>query len=412
MRTYFKLLMTRFNSDDQGTVAVLFGLMSVALVFLAGVAVDYGRVTNMRQTVNDAVDSASLAAGRALLDGKLSDSDIVTLATTYFDENVKSAKMIGTVEEPKVTVDRESGAVNIDVQSQIPMTLTRLGGFQTFDVPVSSTAVFEQKDIEVGMALDITGSMNEFQGGQSKISALKSAFANFADRIIPDQPSAAHRVRIGVTPYSASVNLGNFAGAASQNRSTDGCIVERKTGTFTDATDPFYVKQDGVNGNYVCPKSSIVPLSADKSSLISFVQSFNAGGSTAGHLGIQWAWNLVSDQWGSTWGGDSVPDSYEQVQKGKLLKAVVLMTDGQFNTQYHGQNSPKQAVALCDAMKSKGITVFSVGFGLGGDLTAIQTLKSCATAGDDYFADASSPAELNAAFQKFAGKLTELRLAK
>ncbi len=54
----------------------------------------------------------------------------------------------------------------------------------------------------------------------------------------------------------------------------------------------------------------------------------------------------------------------------------------------------------------------SVGFDLGGNQTAIDTLKTCATTGDGYFANASSPEELNAAFSRFAGKLTELRLSK
>jgi len=245
-----------------------------------------------------------------------------------------------------------------------------------------------------------------------KIAALKSAFANFADRLIPEQPNPAHRVRIGVAPYSAGINLGDFASVASAGKSTDGCVVERKSGQFSDGTDPFFVKQDGVSGNYVCPSNAVMPLSDKKDVLTSYVNAFSANGSTAGHLGVQWAWNLVSDNWGSTWGGDSVPDSYAQVSKGKLLKAVVLMTDGQFNTEYHGQKSSKQAVALCNAMKAKGVAVFSVGFGLGSDTGAIQTLKDCASPGDDYFADASSPEELDAAFQKFAGKLTELRLAK
>ncbi len=412
MRSRINLLAKTFGTDEQGSVAMIFGLMSISLLFMAGMAVDYNRITNMRQRVADAVDSASLAAGKALLEGKLTDSEIEDLAKIYFTENVKNAKRIGTVDAPSVKVDREKGSVTIDVNSSVPMTLTRLGGFQNIDVPVSSAAVFQQKDIEVGMALDITGSMLQFQGGQSKISALKTAFANFADRLIPEQPNPAQRVRIGVAPYSASINLGDFAAVASEGRSNDGCVVERKAGNFSDATDPFFVKQDGVSKNYVCPNGKLVPLSDNKDTLVSYVNSFNASGSTAGHIGVQWAWNIVSDKWGGAWGGDSVPDSYAQVDKGKLLKAVVLMTDGEFNTQHHGQQSSKQAVALCDAMKAKGVTVFSVGFGLGGDQNAIKTLQSCANDGDDYFADANTPAELDAAFQKFAAKLTELRLAK
>lgn len=412
MRTRFQLLIKKFGSDEQGAVAMIFGLMSIVLMFLAGMAVDFNRITNMRSRVADAVDSASLAAGKALMEGKLTEAEIVDLAKLYFQENVKNAKRIGTVEAPTVTVDREAGSVSIDVNSTVPMTLTRLGGFTNIDVPVSSAAVFQQKDIEVGMALDITGSMGWMQGGEVKINALKNAFARFADRLIPEQPNPAQRVRIAVAPYSASINLGSYADAASQGKSQDGCANERMNGGFSDNTTPFFVRQDGITGNYICPSSAIKPLTDQKDALISYVNTFTANGATAGHLGVQWAWNLVSENWGNVWGGESVPDSYSQVSKGKLLKAVVLMTDGQFNTQYHGPQSSHQAVSLCKAMKAKGITVFSVGFGLGGDAAAMETLKDCATPGDDYFADASSPEELDAAFQKFAAKLTELRLSK
>ncbi len=70
----------------------------------------------------------------------------------------------------------------------------------------------------------------------------------------------------------------------------------------------------------------------------------------------------MSDEWASMWGGDSAPDSYDRVKDGKLLKAVVLMTDGVFNVAFHGKKSAEQAIALCSAMKEKDVVVFSVGF--------------------------------------------------
>ncbi len=45
-------------------------------------------------------------------------------------------------------------------------------------------------------------------------------------------------------------------------------------------------------------------------------------------------------------------------------------------------SSTTQARALCTAMKAKGITVYTVGFELGGNQTAIDTLNQCATDSD------------------------------
>ena len=283
-----------FKSDDRGSVAMMFAIMASVLFFLAGMAIDFSRITDVRERVLASIDAASLATGRAMLEGKLSKAELETLAISYFNEDVKSAKANATIGSPVVNINPDTGSVTIDVSASVNMTLARIGGFTKINVPVSTAAVYQQRDIEVGMALDITGSMGDMQGGVKKITALKSAFSNFADRLIPTQPNPASRVRIGVVPYAANVNLGPYAALASQNQSKDGCVVERVNGQYSDATDPFYALPVP---NKTCPSSAIVPLSDNKDQLINYVNQFHEGGSTAGHLGVQWAWNLVSDNW-------------------------------------------------------------------------------------------------------------------
>jgi Flp pilus assembly protein TadG len=235
----------RFRRDDEGAVAITFALASITLFLIIGVGVDYGRMVDMRQRISSAVDAASLAAGRAMLDGKLSNSEIADLAAAYFKNNAHSAQKMGTIGKPKIRIDRNSGTVQIDVTSTLAMTVSRVGGIKTLTIPVTSTATYQQSDVEVGMALDITGSMNDTIGGQRKIDALKAAFETFADRVIPDHPIAGHKARIGLAPYSAGINLGSYAGDASNFRSKDGCVTERLNGNATDATDAFFVAADG-----------------------------------------------------------------------------------------------------------------------------------------------------------------------
>lgn len=413
-----------FSDDEQGSVGVLFGLMAIAMLFLAGIAVDYSRILNVKAKMTAAADAAVLAAGRALRDGIMTESQIEALAKTYFQENTKRVSKAGTIGIPAITVDRDRGAVSMDVNATVSMTLSRLGGIKSVNVPVTTEAVFENKDVEVGMALDITGSMNNKPAGSSerKIKSLKSAFEKFAMKLLPDNRGLGQRVRIGLAPYSAGINLGNFADAASNSRSGDGCVTDRDGGVQDDnSSATFLVAVDGrrdidpVEGiptqpAYYCPSAKIVPLTSDRQTLIDEVNSFNVDGWTAGHLGTQWAWNLVSENWADVWGGDARPDTYAKVGTGKLIKAIVLMTDGTFNTAYHSGSSSDQAIALCKAMKDKGVVVFSVAF----DATAAAraTLEACATDTDDYYADASNGAELEAAFEKFATILTELRIAK
>ncbi len=421
-----------FRKNDGGSVMIIFGLMSFVLFAVSALAVDYSRVLDVRSRTIGAVDSASLAAGRAMLDGKLTDGEVVDLATSYFNSNIKVAKGMATIGTPSVTIDRDNGAVNIDVKSTVTTTFGRFAGLDKMDIPVSSAATYKQKDVEVGMALDITGSMGDVVGGQRKIDALKAAFEKFADRLIPDQKTAGQQVRIGLAPYSAAINLGKYANDVTDNRSTDGCVVERRSGEASDSAVPkfpngsvtnvkaFLVKADGVNdtdpmeglqnGAYHCPPAVVMPLSDSKDELKASVNGYNLATSTGGHFGIQWAWNLVSDKWGANWGGSSAPASNQLVKDGKLLKAVVLMTDGIFNTAFHGKTSAEQAIALCTAMKSSDVVVFAVAFNAPAD--AQKTLKSCASTGQQYYANANSPKELQDAFDSFAGQLSQLRITK
>ena len=174
---------------------------------------------------------------------------------------------------------------------------------------------------------------------------------------------------------------------------------------------------DPVQGRqgYVCPPDRLVPMSSDRGALISSVDSYNPlrNATTGGHLGVQWAWNLISPEWSSVWDSTSTGAAYSDK---KVVKAVILMTDGVFNVAYNnGMPAAAQAIKLCDSIKAKGVQVFTLGFGLD-DRDALSrdakvTLQACASSGPDYFVDAANEADLDAAFATFAGKINALRLA-
>ena len=69
-----------FSRDRQGTVAILFGLMSFVFLMVAGVAIDYGRIIHLNLRIMCAADAAALDAGGALLDGRLDDEQIKELS--------------------------------------------------------------------------------------------------------------------------------------------------------------------------------------------------------------------------------------------------------------------------------------------------------------------------------------------
>jgi Flp pilus assembly protein TadG len=416
----------RFANDERGNVVDLFAFMSTVILLVAGIALDYARAHHMHSRIANAADAATLTAGRAMLEGKLSDEEVKERAQQYLAQNIGgSSRQFGTYGTPNIELDRDSGTVKIDVDVDVPTTLAGLSGVKSVKAPVSTAASFKQKDVEVAMALDVTGSMTEYTSDhKTKIKALQDAFKLFVENLIPEHLPDGRKVRVAVAPYSSGVNMGRFASRASGNRSRDGCVIER-TGSYSDApvgkSTYFKVHEDqprdtdATEGrqDYTCPAAKIIPLTSSREGLTTAVDSYRASGSTGGHLGVQWAWNLISEDWGTFWGGDSRPDSYE-LTKGddaKLIKAVILMTDGVFNTAFYNSNSAAQAVALCERMREKNVRVFSIAFG-DPPAAAKRTLEQCATPGEDYYADASNAAELEGALTKFAGTLSKLRLTQ
>ncbi len=185
MHRSFTSCMRRLYADESGNIAIVFAISSTLVLLAAGMAIDVGRTVSMNSRIGQAADAASLAAGRAMLDGKLNDTEVVALAKRYLKHNAESGgKLPGRYSEPNISINRELGSVHVDVDVRVPTTLSRISGRQELRAPVDNTTVFEQKDVEVAMALDVTGSMTESAGGgQRKIDALKKSFGTFVDKL-------------------------------------------------------------------------------------------------------------------------------------------------------------------------------------------------------------------------------------
>jgi hypothetical protein len=203
------------------------------------------------------------------------------------------------------------------------------------------------------------------------------------------------------------------------------------TETGATQSDPSY------NWNYddalTCGGSesgnSILPLTNDTTALKDRISGLEGAGGTAGPLATAVTWYMLSPNWADIWGTESAPASYADLtQKNsngapKLRKIAVIMTDGLYNNMYGYSGHPAEdlsayAIKYCDAMKAKGIEVFTVGFALDElsvsdrDL-ATKTLQSCGS-GIDHFYNSLSIADLQGAFKAIGTKVaaSSLRLTK
>jgi hypothetical protein len=282
--------------------------------------------------------------------------------------------------------------------------------------------------------LDVTGSMS----GQ-KIDDLKTAAKDLIDIVVWDDQSE-YTSKVAITPFAPRVNVGSYAAQLTglpATRVIGGttkllrkCLTERiGAQEFTDAapgpgaylrpyngiTDPSdsaYNNNWSNSGSCNDPNEEIVPLSADKTSLKARIDAFTAGGSTAGTVGTAWAWYLISPQWAGVWPAGSQPAAYGTAN---LQKFAILMTDGEYNTWGAGSMDSttvsNKAKTLCTNMKATGITVYTIGFDLGGNATAVGTLRHCAT-DETKFYETSSGDELRQAFRDIALQIAKLRLSQ
>lgn len=420
-----------FSKDQDGTIAIYFTFLLFGFCIMLGLTIDGGRAVMTKTDMAGALNSATLAATRALMTGNPTDAEIKVLATKYFDSNLQArGGLNGKYDALVVNIDRTTKTVTISVKAKMPTTFAAVTNSDTMEIDVESQATYSVNDVELGLVLDVTGSMKDpanGKSGPSKISELKIAAANMFDILLPDN-GAPGDTRIGIAPFAAAVNAGALADDVSHGASKDGCVVERKgSNKWTDA-DPTpnndqlepgktsLVDIDPTEGSggkpYSCPSQAVLPLTDDKNALKAKVNAFNADGPTGGHMGTAWGWYLVSPNWSSVWPADAQPKPYGTKN---LVKAIIVMTDGIYNTAYNnGAMASQQAISLCNNAKAEGVVVYTVGFA--SPKGAEATLTACASvdpdSGKPNFYPAQNGEALTAAFASIAAKLGQLRVSR
>ncbi len=406
-----------FRRDVSASVATITVFSIFAVMMAAGVALDYSQIARTQALVAGALDAAVLAAGNDMDNDTEVDQDRFE---DFFFANI--SRRVPDPEKFKIedfSIDKNTGKIYGRASADVDMTLTRIAGYETVNVQAESTAIYSTNYVEVTMALDVTGSMRG-----SRINALKEAAANAVNILMPND--RMQRVRVGLVPYSSSVNIGNGrARSLTKRASRSGCVTERPGGNVTDA--PYSRSRSWYDRRAKddCPKAKIEPLTNQKNQLINKIGELQTDGSTAGHLGVAWSYYLLSNNFNGLWPNPSKAAPYSN----KVKKVAILMTDGKFNTYYQGvpnNNSPfgrqqdksnSNAIALCNDMKkprgaAPGITVYSIVFNA---RDAQKTLRACATpdsGGTTYFYAPDNAEELNLAFAAIANDIRKLRLSQ
>jgi len=362
----------RYRRDQDGNMAMILAIALIPICMVIGLSFDMQRARQAKNSLQVAVDAASLAAARQMQKNIYAVDTVKSVALDYFHADLASSHSV-TCPDPTITIDTEEYLVLIDAKCTMPTTFAGFMGQENWELGAAASAKSTVTRIDLALMLDVSGSM-----AGSRMTALQTSAKEAVDVLLA--PDTGNGGRIALAPYSWSVNAGDFAEDA--------------------VGDDWVGYQAGI-----CPTAEITPLTQDAELLHTQIDALTADGSTAGHIGIAWSWYLISDDWDNFWGNTGANDNNGV----SVTKAVILMTDGAFNQAYSADegSSEDQAEAICDRMKTAGVVVYSVAFQA--PTAGQEILADCATSADTYF-EAETAEDLSAIYHTIASKLGQLRL--
>ena len=171
-----------FARDKAGNVAILFGLALIPIVIGVGAAIDYGRALVVRDHMADAADAAALAIGSW---PGLTQAQQMTKAQQFFTANYPPTKL-GTVGTLNVAFAGDN--INVSVSGTVQTTFMKLANIDTLAVGANAVITKKERNIELVLVLDTTGSMAS--GG--KLSSLKTAAKQLVSTLFDGQSTSEH----------------------------------------------------------------------------------------------------------------------------------------------------------------------------------------------------------------------------
>lgn len=398
MRTGFadagKTRLAKFAADRRGNFAIATAAVSAAVLLSVGFGINTAQMVLTRANLLNALDSAVTSTARDLTTGAIPQTDARKTVIGFLQANGGTGfASADNITLDKLDVDQTNRTVSATASVDIKLLFPLFGAEDNQKISVDSAALYSDKQVEVAMMLDLTGSMAK-TGKTDKIGDLRTAAKNAVGALLAKQDPKNPRVRVALVPYASGVNVGALsrnvyaetasssdlppvAGGsllvsktgskqlppfatytsivASAYPNSDSCATERKDrdgnadfspdGPDTVRTDKsgkqYYTLVNRDNrltgsGMNKCPDAKIIPLTADSKSLTDSIDAFKANGYTAGAIAVQWTYYMLSSEWRSAIQTAGLGNGPASPNPAKLSKVAILMTDGQFNTAYAG----------------------------------------------------------------------------
>mgnify|MGYP000569076333 CR=1 FL=1 len=197
-----------FARDERGNLAILFTFMSVMLFLFVGGAVDYSRWNAVRADMVESMDAASLAVAQlAAADDSISKADLKDYGKRFFEENFNYETHLKSGWDIDFDLADEA-VISTCITGAVDTYLLGVAGIDKLNIDncVEITKKGSGR-IELALVLDVTGSMDWYNGGEKKIDSLKDAVDNLL-AVMYGEATTSNNLKIGVVPFNAYVNAG------------------------------------------------------------------------------------------------------------------------------------------------------------------------------------------------------------
>ena len=190
-------LVQRFLSECAGTATVFFALIIPLFFGTAALMLDFGYATTVKVRQQKALDAAALAASDQLgtTDGEATGRSI---AEAFYKANT-ARNPDGVLMD--LQMNTASGTVSSKARTGVDTWLMRALGVKSVGVRGTNQVARGSGTVEVTLVLDNSGSMSP------ELDNLKSAAKEMAG-ILYVGADGTEKVRVGLVPFAASVNVG------------------------------------------------------------------------------------------------------------------------------------------------------------------------------------------------------------
>jgi Flp pilus assembly protein TadG len=158
---------------QRGAVAIMVAISMLMLLALVGLVIDGGLAYLVKARLNAAVDSAAVAAARAVPVGNNQTEQTASAqaaAANFFAANIPANYLMSKPTLISTTVTFNVGMVTIDVRAEAPMPVSvmQVMGFTSL-TPVAYAQTI-RKDLDMAMVIDDSGSLSS-KGATVRASA-------------------------------------------------------------------------------------------------------------------------------------------------------------------------------------------------------------------------------------------------